>query len=134
MFVVDDDTLYTLQGHYNHIVDLLEAASGLLSAIHHLQIELQTFGRPLTSMITTILLTVFLNGNVGEMYEHVIHLRDVRGIQLVAESAKSLIIDIGSNGSVAGDQYYLSIKVPYNLKSNFLPPMRRGLSIYREIT
>ena len=43
VLVVDDDTLDTLQGHYDEVVDVFEAFSGLLSSVDHLEVEFQTF-------------------------------------------------------------------------------------------
>jgi hypothetical protein len=55
-------------------------------------------------VIATVLLRVFLDCNVGEMHEHVVHLGDVGGVELVAETAKTFIVDICAYGPVTGDQ------------------------------
>lgn len=55
-------------------------------------------------MVAAVLLAVFLDGHVGQVHEHVVHFSDVGGVQLVAESAEALVVDIGLYGAVTGDQ------------------------------
>lgn len=77
MLVVDYDTLDALEGHNDDIVDILEAPICLLCPVDHLQVKFQVLSGPFAAMIATVLLAVLLNGHVGEMHEHVVHLSNV---------------------------------------------------------
>ena len=94
MFVVDDDALHALERHDDDVVDIFKTAVGLLRPIHHLQIKFQVFSGPLTAVVAAVLLAVFLDGHVGEVHEHVIHLCDIRRIELVAKPAESFIVNV----------------------------------------
>ena len=104
VLVVDDDTLNTFQGHYDEVVDIFETLRRFLSSIHHLKVEFQTFCRPLASMVSTVLLTVLLNGHIGQMHKHIVHFSDIWGVHLIAKTTKALIINVGLNRSVVGYQ------------------------------
>lgn len=55
-------------------------------------------------MLIAVFLTKLLNGHVGEVDKHIVHLTDVRSIQLVTESAETLIVEVCFDRSVGGDQ------------------------------
>jgi len=101
VLVIDDDCLHTFERHYDEIVDVFEAARGLLSAVHHLQVEFQTLCGPLASVVSTVLLAVFLDGHIGQMHEHVVHLCNIRRVELVAKPPETFVIYVCSDGTIA---------------------------------
>lgn len=62
-------------------------------------------------MIATILFTVFLDCYVGKMHEHIIHFSNVRGVQLVTKSAKTLIVNVSLNGTIARTETFINLGV-----------------------
>ncbi len=77
VLVVDDHALHALERHYDDVIYVFKTTACLFCPIHHLQIKLQVFGRPLAPVVPAVLLAVFLDGHVGEVHEHVVHLGDV---------------------------------------------------------
>ncbi len=105
MLVVADDALDTFEGHYDQIIDLIEALGCFLCPVHCLQIKFEVLRRPFATMISTIFLTIFLNGDIGQMHKHIVHFSNIRRIQLIAESSETFVINIRLDGPIGGDKY-----------------------------
>jgi hypothetical protein len=79
-------------------------------------------------MVPTIFFTVLLDGHIGQMNKHIIHLGDIRRVQFVTKPAETLIVNVSLDGTITRAETYVKKALQYRRRSNFLPPMRRGLS------
>ena len=104
MFVVDNNVLDGFERHDDDVVDFLKTLFGFISAIGHLEVESKMFDRPFAAVLLGVLVTEFLNGDVGEVDEHIVHLPDIRRVKLVTKTTKALFIEIGFDRAIRGNE------------------------------
>uniref|UniRef100_A0A480HXA7 Putative tubulin polyglutamylase TTLL1 isoform X3 n=1 Tax=Sus scrofa TaxID=9823 RepID=A0A480HXA7_PIG len=104
VFVVVHHRGHGLQRLHDDPVDLVEQLAGHLLAAGALEVEPQVADRPLAPVDVVVVLPVFLNGNVGEMNEHVIQLTGAGGVLHGAKAAKPEFVHVAAQGAVRGHQ------------------------------
>lgn len=61
--------------------------------------------RPLPPVLLAVLAAVFLDGDIGEVDKHVVHLGHIRRVELIAEPPEALVVQIGFDRTVRGHQH-----------------------------
>lgn len=56
-------------------------------------------------MLVRVLFAILLNGHVGEMHKHIIHLSHIAGVELITEPPEPLIVEVRFDRPIAGHQH-----------------------------
>jgi hypothetical protein len=105
VLVVDDHGLHTLQGNVYYILDVLKALVGGGLAPGLLQIEPKVVDAPFETVFGVVVVSILLDGHIGQVNNHVVQVRDLVRVLLSAEPSETLVAEPDLEWPIAGHEH-----------------------------